>query len=92
MQGLRNVHHTVIRRTRSPEHPCGSLMAGVRGCPRGVAPIKHPPAMRDNPGVAYGRRNDISAPSFLVRRCPDGGPLFASSRWLLHTGWSIQTI
>jgi hypothetical protein len=34
--------------------------------------------MRDNPVVAYGRSNDIIAPSFLVRRCPDGGPLFAS--------------
>jgi hypothetical protein len=31
MTGLRNVHHTVIRRTRSPSHPCGSIMAGVRG-------------------------------------------------------------
>jgi len=31
MQGLRNVHHTVIRRTRSPSHPGGSSMAGVRG-------------------------------------------------------------
>jgi len=31
MQGLRNVHHTIIRRTRSPSHPGGSLMAGARG-------------------------------------------------------------
>jgi hypothetical protein len=61
-------------------------MAGVRGCPRGVAPINHPPAMRDNPGGAYGRSNDIIAPAFLVMRGPDGGPLFASSRWLLHPG------
>jgi hypothetical protein len=86
MQGLRNVHHTVIRRTRRPSHPGGSIMAGVRGCPRGVAPINHPPAMRDNPGGAYGRSNDIIAPAFLVMRGPDGGPLFASSRWLLHPG------
>ena len=68
-----------------PSHPGGRIMAGVRGCPRGVAPIKHHAAMRDNPVVAYGRSNAIIAPSFLVMRCPDGGPLFASSRWLLHT-------
>gem|GEM_PF-5468894 len=30
MQGLRNVHNIVIRCTRSPLHPCGSLMTGVR--------------------------------------------------------------
>jgi hypothetical protein len=48
MKGLRNRHNTVIRRTRNPEHPCGSIMAGVRGCPQGVAPITHHPAMRDN--------------------------------------------
>jgi hypothetical protein len=42
--------------------------------------------MRDTPVVAYGRSNDIIAPSFLGMRGPDGGPLFASSGWLLHTG------
>jgi len=89
MEGLRNVHHTVLRRTRSPSHPCGSLMAGVRGWPRGVAPITPHPAMRDTPVVAYGRRNGSLAPSFLVMRGPDGGPLFASSRWLLPTGRSM---
>jgi hypothetical protein len=31
MKGLQNVHHTVIRRTRSPSHPCGSMKADVRG-------------------------------------------------------------
>ena len=31
MKGLRNVHNTVIRRTRRPSHPCGSIIAGVRG-------------------------------------------------------------
>src|SRR5438876_689819 len=39
MKGLRNGHHTVRRRTHSPEHPCGSITASVRGCPRGVALI-----------------------------------------------------
>jgi hypothetical protein len=42
--------------------------------------------MRANPVVAYGRSNDIIAPAFLGMRGPDGTPLFASSRWLLHTG------
>jgi len=42
--------------------------------------------MRDNPVVAYGRSNDTIAAPFLVMRCPDGGLLFASSRWLLHMG------
>jgi hypothetical protein len=59
---------------------------GVRGCPRGVAPLTHHPAMRDNPVVAYGRSNDLSASQCLVMCCPNGAPLFASSRWLLHTG------
>ena len=31
MKGLRNVHNTVLRRTRRPSHPCGSIIAGVRG-------------------------------------------------------------
>jgi hypothetical protein len=31
MKGLWNVHNTVIRRTRSPYHPGGSIMAGVCG-------------------------------------------------------------
>jgi hypothetical protein len=35
MQGLWNIHNTVIRRTRRPLHPCGSIMAGVYG---GIAP------------------------------------------------------
>jgi len=39
-----------------------------------------------NPVVAYGRSNDLIASQCLVMRCPDGGPLFASSRWLPHTG------
>jgi hypothetical protein len=31
MEGLRNVHNIVILRTRSPQHPCGSIKAGVHG-------------------------------------------------------------
>ena len=36
--------------------------------------------------VAHGWSNGTIAPSFLVMRCPYGGPLFASSRWPLHAG------
>ena len=86
MEGLRHVHNTVLRHTRSPSHPDGSIMAGGRGCPRGVAPLQHHSGMRDHPGGAYGRGNDVIAPAFLVLRCPDGSPLCAASRWLLHTG------
>jgi len=64
-QGLRHGHPAVSCRTRSSSHPCGSIMAGVHGCPRGGAPMQPHPAMRDTPLVAYGRSNDILAPSFL---------------------------
>src|SRR5712691_4635721 len=57
--------------------------------PEEVAPLPHHAAMEDHPVVAHGRRNGTIAPSFLVMRCPHGGPLFASSRWLLHTGGSM---
>ena len=63
-----------------PFHPCSSSLAGVRAGPQGVAPITHPSARRANPVVAYGRTDDSLAPSFLVMRGPDGGPLFAASR------------
>jgi hypothetical protein len=41
-KSLRAVHHTVIHHTRSPSYPCGNLMAGVRGCPRGVPRSQSP--------------------------------------------------
>jgi len=62
MQGQWRAPHTVIHRTCSPSHPCGSLMAGVRGCPRGVAPLTPPPARRDHPGVASGRTTTSALP------------------------------
>src|SRR2546428_13522640 len=48
--------------------------------------------MRDNPVVVSGRSNDTIAAPFRVMRCPEGGPLFASSRRLLHTGCSLETL
>src|SRR6266436_6743057 len=48
--------------------------------------------MRNNPVGAYGRSNDTIAAPFLVMRCPDGGPLFASSLWPHHTGCLSEAI
>src|SRR5438093_2396555 len=53
-EGSRNVHNTAIRRALSPSRPCGSVTAGVHGCPRGVAPIRHHTASRDIPGPHTG--------------------------------------
>jgi hypothetical protein len=55
-------------------------------CLRGVAPLPHHAAMEDHAVVAHGRSHGTIAPSCLVRRCPHGGPLFASPRWSLHAG------
>ena len=49
--GPRNVSNTALRRARSPWRPCGSVTADVHGCPRGVAPSRHPLALRDNSGA-----------------------------------------
>jgi len=46
MEGLWNGHNTAIRSALSPSRLCGSLTAGVHGCPRWVAPIKHYPESR----------------------------------------------
>jgi hypothetical protein len=64
MQGRRHIHHTVIHRPCSPSHPCGSLRAGVRGCPRGVAPLT-PPSEEGPPWGRLREDNDLSAPAFL---------------------------
>jgi len=62
MEGLQNGHNTAIHNTLSPSRTCGSITAGVHGCPRGLAPIKHHPAMKDNHVVAHGRSTDTIAP------------------------------
>src|SRR5205823_14153739 len=38
----------------SPLCPCGSVTVDVHGCPRGVIPIRHPIALRDNPVAHTG--------------------------------------
>ena len=57
-EGARNVYNTAIRRALSPWHPCARVTAGVYGRLRGVAPLRHHIATRDNPVAAHGRRND----------------------------------
>src|SRR5882762_12030908 len=53
-EGSRNIDNTAIRHAFSPVRPCGSVTADVHGCPRGVAPIRHPLAIRDHPVAHTG--------------------------------------
>jgi hypothetical protein len=59
---------------------CGSIKAGVHGCPRWGAPLKYHPESRTNEEGEHVRSHDTMAAQFLVMRGPHGGPLFAS--WL----------
>src|SRR5712691_1995553 len=59
----RNVYNTAIRRALSPLRPCGSVTADVHGCPRGVAPIRHPLAIRYNPVAHMGGDTTQSPPN-----------------------------
>src|SRR5262249_5700953 len=53
-EGSRNVDNPAIHRVLSPLHPCGSITADVHGCPRGIAPLRHPIAIRDHPVAHTG--------------------------------------
>src|SRR6266853_3968459 len=53
-EGARYVYNTAIRRAFSPLRPCGSVPADVHGCPRGVAPLRRPLAIRDTPVTHTG--------------------------------------
>ncbi len=53
-EGARNVYNTALRRAFSPLRPCGNVTADVHGCPRGVAPIRHPLAIKDTPVAHTG--------------------------------------
>src|SRR5215471_7894548 len=53
-EGSRNVYNPTIRGAFSPLRPCGSVTADIHGCPRGVAPLRHPLAIRDSPVVHTG--------------------------------------
>jgi hypothetical protein len=85
MEELPHGQTLALHRTRSPSRPCGSVQGGYPCCPRGGVPLPHHAAMAANPGGAQGRRNGPIAPTFLVMRGSQDGPLFASSRWPLQT-------
>jgi hypothetical protein len=53
-EGARPLSNTAIRGALSPLHPCGSVTADVHGCPRGVAPLRHPLAIGDDPVAHMG--------------------------------------
>ena len=91
-EGSRNVHHTAIRRALSPSRPCGSVTAGVHGCPRGVAPMRPQHRDQGQPGGPHVRGNDPTAAQFLLMRGPPCCPLFASWQWPLDTGCLLEAI
>jgi len=86
MEDLPNRQRLALYRTRSPSRPCGSVQTGDHGCPRWGVPLPPHAALEANPVVAHGRSNGPIAPTFLVRRCAQGGPLFASSQGPLQIG------
>src|SRR5262245_18976465 len=75
-ESLRNVDNTAIRRARSPWRPCGNVAADVQGCPRGVAPLRHPLALRDHP-VAHTGGATTPSPHHATGGAPHPSVLFA---------------
>ena len=53
-EGSRNGDNTAIRRAFSLLRPGGSSTADVHDCPRGVAPLRHPRALKYTPGASPG--------------------------------------
>ncbi len=90
-EGARNVYHTAIRRALSPWRPCGSVPADVQGCPRGVAPIRHPRALRDTPVAHTGgattpsphHATGCAARPSLLFAPPGHGLVTRDARWKL---------
>src|SRR6266446_4231827 len=93
-EGSRNVYNTAIRRALSPLRPCGSVHTDGHGCPRGVAPIRHPIAIRDTPVAHTGGETTPSPhkstrcdtrPSILFSP-PGHGFSTLDARWKLLIG------
>src|SRR5881409_3242447 len=88
-EGSQNVDNTAIRRALSPLGPCGSVTADVHGCPRGVAPLRHPLAIRDTP-VAHTGGETTPSPHHATGCAARPSLLFsppgASWQCLLHPG------
>ena len=53
--------------------------------------IRHYTVIRDNPVVAYGRRNNPIASQFLVMRCPPASPISPPGNGLstLNACWKL---
>src|SRR5215813_10837926 len=66
-EGARNVYHTAIRHAFSPWRPCGSSTADVHDCPRGVASLRHPLALKDTLGAHTGEA--MTPSSHHATRC-----------------------
>jgi hypothetical protein len=92
MKGLRNVQNTSISSALNPSRMCGSIKAGVHGCPRWVAPIKYHPESGTNEGGEHMRSHDTIAAQFLVMRGPHGLQIFASALWPRNTGYSSEAL
>ena len=74
-----------------PVAPRREHTADVHDCPRGVAPRRHPLALKDTPVATHGRRHDaIAAPT------SGGAPAHCSSfrrlPWPLYTGGSLEAL
>src|SRR5215813_9134563 len=66
-EGARSVYHTAIRHAFSPWRPCGSSTADVHDCPRGVASLRHPLALKDTLGAHTGEA--MTPSSHHATRC-----------------------
>src|SRR4030095_1138061 len=91
-EGARNVYNTAIRRVLSPLRLCGSVTADVHGCPRGVAPIRRPLAIRDNP-VAHTGGATTPWPHHSTGCDAHPSVLFSPpGHGFPHAGCSLETI
>src|SRR5215468_6472172 len=62
----------------APLRPCESVTAGVHGCPRGVAPLRHHTADQGHPGGRVREEKRPNRFTCLVMRGPPTSPLFTS--------------
>ena len=76
--GARHVHHTALRRARSPSAHAGVSLQTSMADPEAVAPIRPHIAIRDNAVIAHVRSTTPRDSPYLVIRCLPASPLFAS--------------
>jgi hypothetical protein len=80
-ESSRNVHNAAIRRALSPSHPCGSVTAGVHGCPPRRGTDQAPHREQGHPGSCTREEQRSQRFTCLVMRGPPAFPLFASWPW-----------